>query len=831
MRAVAVAWALRDEPLDGTHTTGIVRTARLRVSRRVISDPWTVLGLTAFFGLLFVALFGARIAPHEPIYFVVEHGADPRPYDPGLVFPFGSDVLGRDLFSLVLAGAGSTLTIVVLAGFARVAAGVLVAVVGSWWRPARALTEPLAELVSAVPATLVALVLVLVFVKADRGVAVFVGALLVTGWAGPYRLVRAELDRLAKAQYTQGAVAIGVGRWRLFARHHLPNLAPILATNLSQQIVSSLVLVAELGVLGVFVGATRIINIQESLSIIRTGPPVAARIAEPPEWGGLLANVRSVESIWTTRWLILVPGVAFAVTAVAVAAIGFVLSRRYARRDVTQDLRGPAAGALVTGAVALFVIAGLVPERYAGARDWASAARAEVRPTGDAETAFAAAGLRPVGGSSFAVRRDVRAIVQTDAGTVRVGSATLAEPWPREEDPLPGVPKPHARAFVSVDTGGGSVQAPLVYVGRGIAPSDFPPGPKGPSSASGMFSGDLGSLVQEYPDDYARVDVRGKIVLLVRFLGVAGPRRERFPSGYASGPTGEDQIKKAIAKGASAVIYVDPALPFYTEQVKPFTTRSGELTGSINPFSRYEKTFPAERVMGVPVMLIDDVAAKQLLDGLGVDLSEVKIFDDRSPEKYRVSPARELGVTARVDVPLEDQTASPTSYLGETADVPADTGRVLLWTERRPGADNARDVLAAAARALGRRGVPFIFVEFDPAIESIANRKAIQEVLKDRRITLVIVLDRIEGTALRFTTPYGDLIPAFDLYADKAGARHEVTRTTPAIGTIEGVTPFPDLRTVLVTGAGGSGDLRPDAAALIGYVAGRLALGAPELPR
>jgi hypothetical protein len=61
--------------------------------------------------LLVIALLGGRLAPHEPIYFVVEHGTDPRPYDPGLVFPFGSDVLGRD--------------------------GAAVAAVGSMWRPAR----------------------------------------------------------------------------------------------------------------------------------------------------------------------------------------------------------------------------------------------------------------------------------------------------------------------------------------------------------------------------------------------------------------------------------------------------------------------------------------------------------------------------------------------------------------------------------------------------------------------------------------------------------------------------------------------------------------------
>jgi len=72
-------------------------------------DPWLLLGLVAFFALMVAALFGERIAPNEPIYFVVEHGRDPRPYEPGIVFPFGSDVLGRDLFSLVLTGARARL--------------------------------------------------------------------------------------------------------------------------------------------------------------------------------------------------------------------------------------------------------------------------------------------------------------------------------------------------------------------------------------------------------------------------------------------------------------------------------------------------------------------------------------------------------------------------------------------------------------------------------------------------------------------------------------------------------------------------------------------------
>src|SRR5438132_1831030 len=117
-----------------------VESARRAPSHRLRSvDPWLVVGIAAFFALIVVALFGERIAPHEPIYFVVEHGRDPRPYDPGVVFPFGSDVLGRDLFSLVLTGARASLTIVLFGGVARVAAGVGLALIGSLSAAARVL--------------------------------------------------------------------------------------------------------------------------------------------------------------------------------------------------------------------------------------------------------------------------------------------------------------------------------------------------------------------------------------------------------------------------------------------------------------------------------------------------------------------------------------------------------------------------------------------------------------------------------------------------------------------------------------------------------------------
>ncbi len=787
-------------------------------------DAATLSAVIAFFSLLALALLGERLAPHESIFFVVEHGTDPRPYDPGLVFPFGSDVLGRDLFSLVLAGARATLTIVLAAGVARVLAGVVVAGLGSWSRPVRLATESMADFVSAVPATLVALVLVKVFVRtADTSVLVFIGALLVTGWAGPYRVVRAELDRLSHAPFSEGAAAIGVGRWRLFWRHLLPHLVPTLAMNLSQQVIASLVLLAELGVLGVFVGATRQITIEESLSRVINGIVSFGQIADPPEWGGLLASARTIESLWTTRWLIFVPGVAFALTGIAVAVIGLAVSRRYAQRDVTDDLRSRGAAAIGVAIVGVFVMTAVIPPRYAAATTWAADARRALGADTDTAAAFAAAGLRPLS-PSYAIGQSAVRVAQTAGASVQVGPNSINEKWPRDTT-LPLFTE-HVRSFVTATTGGGVVEAPLVFAARGITPSDYPP----PAQTT-IFAGkrpELGETIKDYPDDYAGIDVRGKVVLLVWFLGVRSKLETANTRVAPNGIGVEESIANSIRHGAAAVLFVDPTLPFYSDRVLPYTVGG---TG-ISPYSRAEQLAPPTSTTGVPVVLLSDKAAASVASTYGIDLSSLLGQDEPGAWDHRPSVARDLGVTARVAVPLERQASSTISYIGEIPGVAHDAGHILVWAPRRPGDPHpSAGALAAVARSLAPRRAPFVFVDFDGSADQKAAEQTIREALGDRRISLVIVLGNLTGDALKFTTPYGDLIPAMDRYATEAGARSAVTQSTAPLTALDGIAPFVGIKSVLLESAGGTGDLRPDAAAFVGYLAGRLALGAEELPK
>ena len=780
-------------------------------------DGWAIAGLVAFFGLLFVALFGERVAPYEPIYFVVEHGKDPRPYDPGLVFPFGSDVLGRDMFSIVLAGARATLTIVLLAGLARVAAGVAIAAAASAIRPLRVLTETVADLAAAIPATLVAVLLIQAFVRGDTSIPIVISALLLVGWAGPYRVIRAETDRLASAPFTDGARVLGVGRFRLFWRHHLPHLAPVIATNLSQQVVAALVLLAELGVLGVIASTVRNIDVTESLSVVRTGPPNQAAIPDSNEWGAMLSSARTVEILWVTRWVIFVPGAAFAFTAAAVAIIGYALARRYARRDVFADLRG--AGVLAVTGVALVVLSMVVPERYAQARSWATDARAAIEHVSDTASAFADAGL-----ATQTVTRSKTIVTRSGPATLTVGSRTVSEEFPEPRilvkplgGELPTGPQPeiHVRSLVTLDVGGGgTVEAPLVFAGRGIArPAVLKP-------PVVYFSGrpvlDLNTLIKDYPDDYANIDVHGKVVLLVRFAGVDTGAR-----GIAPGFTGTQAITEAIARGAAGVVMVDPDVGLANSTNDPRASRALP-----NPYASVELEFPPASDSGVPVIVVDPPTGASLFGSFGIDLARLLQLDKVVPAR---SESRDLGVTARLDVPLRADTTSISSLIGEVPGFDDDTGRIVVWMDHgrdTPVIDAARrDVLATLAKFGAARHVPFTFVDFDPRLDA----RAVRDYLVQRRILVVFLLDQLDRTTMRFTTANGDLIPALDLYADKAGTKHErTTRTLPvdAVGS-----PVPDMKSVVITTGGPQADARSDVLALIGYAAGRWKLGAPELGR
>jgi hypothetical protein len=361
--------------------------------------------------------------------------------------------------------------------------------------------------------------------------------------------------------------------------------------------------------------------------------------------------------------------------------------------------------------------------------------------------------------------------------------------------------------------GGGAVEAPLVFAARGIAPAEIvKPFVFGP-----VRQPSLATLVKDYPDDYAGIDVRGKIVLLVRFLGIDTGTR-----GLVEGLDPSVSIKAAITRGAAGVIFVDRSVGAPGSSLNPRSILA------LNSYAQIEELAPPVSVSGVPVVVVDPGTARALVARIGLDLEPLLGYDP-TEQKWNGSFSRDLHVTARVAVPLQEDVSTATGTVAEVPGFSNETGRIALWATHTLGTTtaeaNTRDVLASLARFASARHAPFLFVDYDVH----ADIAAVRDFLRSRRVLVLIVLDQLDHRVLTFTTANGDLIPAFDLYAERGGAAHEVTRRT---FTLEQVgSPVPDMKTVVVGTIGAGPDARADAAAVVGYLAGRLALGAPELGR
>jgi hypothetical protein len=575
--------------------------------------------------------------------------------------------------------------------------------------------------------------------------------------------------------------------------------------NMSQQIVASLVLLAELGVLGVVLSTARVLNVEESMRVVRTGPPQSALIPDIPEWGAMLASARTIEILWATRWVIFVPGAAFAITAAGAALIGFALSRRYARRDVYGDLRAGAAVALA--ALVLISTQGLVPERYADARSFAADARTFVESAPDTGRALTDAGL------------DLQTVTERKTTVSRAAQASVAVGGVRLDESfrLPGDASSvtRVRSLLSWDLGGGgAVEAPLVFASRGIVPiADVPT----MRYFNGRGKPQLIALVRDYPDDYAGIDVRGKVVLLVRFLGI-----DAGVSGFVDGTTPGVAIDDAIKRGAAGVIFVDPGVGDAPSSLYRNVPRL-----ALNGYDSIESEFPPRSVTGPPVLVVDPIAAARLFGPLGVDLNPYLNWDPLDAKW--TSASRDLGVSARLAVPVRADISTATSLIGEVPNISSDEGRIVVWTKSDTGGTSAeaarRDAMVSIARFAAERKLPFVFVSFDSRL----GPDAVRQFLSERRVLVVAVLDDVERTTFRFTTANGDLVPAFDLYADRAGLAHDITRRSVGLDAVGA--PLPELKTVVITTTGEKRDARGDVAALLGYAGGRRVLGAPELGR
>lgn len=191
-----------------------LRSARPRPRRRITLASWIPLGLLAI--IVLASVLAPLIAPYDP----ATQSSD-RFATPSAAHLFGTDELGRDLFSRVLYGGQLTIFI---AGGATLVAMVLGIAWGMAAAFARGIVDEilmrLADTVMAIPQILFALVFISAFGADPVKLAVIIGVLLTPTTA---RLVRSSVLSELQEDYFTAAVAFGSKRSRLLFSEVLPN--------------------------------------------------------------------------------------------------------------------------------------------------------------------------------------------------------------------------------------------------------------------------------------------------------------------------------------------------------------------------------------------------------------------------------------------------------------------------------------------------------------------------------------------------------------------------------------------------------------------------------
>ena len=264
----------------------------------------TVLAGAALLGLLAAAaVFAPLLGTTDPSAVNVVTRLRP----PGEEFWFGTDTLGRDLYSRVLYGARVSLIVGFSVAFLATAAGLALGLVAGFSRRADAVLMRFMDGMMAIPPVLLAIAL-MALTRASMGNVII--AITLAEIPRVTRLVRSVVLTLREEPFVEAAHAVGTPPWRIVIRHILPNTVPPLIVQAT------------------YICASAII-VEAILSFLGAGMP-----ANIPSWGNVIAEGRTLFQV--AAYMVIVPSLFLSVTVLAVNLIGDglrdALDPRLARR-------------------------------------------------------------------------------------------------------------------------------------------------------------------------------------------------------------------------------------------------------------------------------------------------------------------------------------------------------------------------------------------------------------------------------------------------------------------------------------------------------------------
>lgn len=251
----------------------------LNVFRRLLKEPTTVLGLFLLLCFFIIAIFAPLLSHYDPLFQNIS-GASLKP--PSSDYWFGTDKLGRDIYSRMLYGGRISvfvgLAVVSLAGTFGTLVGLYAGFRRGWADEA---LMRITDIFFAFPSLILAMAIAGALGPSLNNALI---AVAVVQWPVYARLVRGQVLILREREFVQAAQAIGTPNGTILLRHLLPNVLSPLLVQASFDMGTTILTVAGLSFIGF--GAQ---------------PPT-------PEWGVMISEGRNY--ITTQWWLTGVPAIA-----------------------------------------------------------------------------------------------------------------------------------------------------------------------------------------------------------------------------------------------------------------------------------------------------------------------------------------------------------------------------------------------------------------------------------------------------------------------------------------------------------------------------------------
>jgi len=290
-------------PVDLAAAPTLAPPQRGRLHDLLHRHPTTIAGAVLLALMILMALLAPWLGTVDPQALSPLHRLKP----PSAAHWFGTDMLGRDLYSRVVYGARVSLIVGLSVALFGSVVGVFLGMVTGFVRIIDTVLMRVMDGLMSIPSVLLAIAL-MALTRASIGNVIF--AITVAEVPRMTRLVRGVVLGLREQPFVEAAIASGTGFFPILWRHIVPNtMAPVL-------------------VQGTFIAASAMIT-EAALSFIGAGTP-----PNVPSWGNIMAEGRSLFQV--ASYIIFFPGIFLSLTVLAINLLGDglrdALDPRLARR-------------------------------------------------------------------------------------------------------------------------------------------------------------------------------------------------------------------------------------------------------------------------------------------------------------------------------------------------------------------------------------------------------------------------------------------------------------------------------------------------------------------